>query len=269
MDDRGTNPPGLGRDTREASRRPSASRRPGTAAGGRLRVAFCPRFAVSCTDRLLREAGERAKAGGPRPHARFGEPRRDRPRRAADGPAERPLPRRRGHLRRARRPRPRHPHRRRGAHAPRGARHDRRALPVVEPEARLRLLPRPRVPRAGHPRHARRRRCSLQRPARRLHGDAARGPAAQGAARARGASRLGRRADGDGRGRRGARPERRDARSGPPGRLHAPRPALGLRRARLVARGSLRAYRVQHGPVPRRRHVRRRRGPVRPREAFP
>ncbi len=169
--------------------------------------------------------GRRAREGGglPRPHARLREPRRDRPRRAAHGTPERPVPRRRRHFRPARRPRARHPRRRRGASAPRGARHDRRALPVVEPQAGLRHLPRARVPRAGHPRHARRRRRSLQRPARRLHGDAPRGPPAEGAARARGAPGVGRRADGDGRGGRGARPERGDARDGPSGRLHAPR----------------------------------------------
>jgi 5-methylthioadenosine/S-adenosylhomocysteine deaminase len=34
------------------------------AAGGRLRVAYCPRFAISCTDALLREVGRRAQAEG-------------------------------------------------------------------------------------------------------------------------------------------------------------------------------------------------------------
>jgi 5-methylthioadenosine/S-adenosylhomocysteine deaminase len=34
------------------------------AAGGRLRVAYCPRFAVSCTDRLLRSVAARARSNG-------------------------------------------------------------------------------------------------------------------------------------------------------------------------------------------------------------
>jgi cytosine/adenosine deaminase-related metal-dependent hydrolase len=65
MDDPGTNPAGLFRDTRAAlaeTERLAKAWHGGN--GGRLRVAFCPRFAVSCTDRLLREVGERAKAEG-------------------------------------------------------------------------------------------------------------------------------------------------------------------------------------------------------------
>lgn len=65
MDDPGTNPAGLFRDTRAAlaeTERLAKAWHGGN--GGRLRVAFCPRFAISCTDRLLREVGERAKAEG-------------------------------------------------------------------------------------------------------------------------------------------------------------------------------------------------------------
>jgi cytosine/adenosine deaminase-related metal-dependent hydrolase len=65
MDDPGTNPAGLFRDTQAAlaeTGRLAKAWHGGN--GGRLRVAFCPRFAVSCTDRLLREVGERAKAEG-------------------------------------------------------------------------------------------------------------------------------------------------------------------------------------------------------------
>jgi cytosine/adenosine deaminase-related metal-dependent hydrolase len=65
MDDAGTNPAGLYLETRAAlaeTERLAKAWHGGS--GGRLRVAFCPRFAVSCTDRLLREVGERARAGG-------------------------------------------------------------------------------------------------------------------------------------------------------------------------------------------------------------
>lgn len=65
MDDAGTNPAGLFRETRAAlaeTERLAKAWHGGK--DGRLRVAFCPRFAVSCTDRLLREVGERAKADG-------------------------------------------------------------------------------------------------------------------------------------------------------------------------------------------------------------
>jgi 5-methylthioadenosine/S-adenosylhomocysteine deaminase len=65
MDDPATNPAGLYCETRaalgETARLAKAWH---GAAGGRLRVAFCPRFAVSCTDRLMREVGARAKAEG-------------------------------------------------------------------------------------------------------------------------------------------------------------------------------------------------------------
>jgi cytosine/adenosine deaminase-related metal-dependent hydrolase len=65
MDDPATNPAGLYRETRAAlaeTERLAKAWHGG--AGGRLRVAFCPRFAVSCTDRLLREVGARARAEG-------------------------------------------------------------------------------------------------------------------------------------------------------------------------------------------------------------
>jgi cytosine/adenosine deaminase-related metal-dependent hydrolase len=44
-------------------------------AGGRLRYAFAPRFALSCTDRLLREVGERARGRGARIHTHASENR--------------------------------------------------------------------------------------------------------------------------------------------------------------------------------------------------
>ncbi len=47
------------------------------AAGGRLRVAYCPRFALSCTERALRAAAERARAHGVLVHTH-----------AAESPAE-------------------------------------------------------------------------------------------------------------------------------------------------------------------------------------
>jgi 5-methylthioadenosine/S-adenosylhomocysteine deaminase len=65
MDDPETNPPGLFVETRAAlaeSDRLARTWHGGN--GGRLRVAFCPRFAVSCTDRLLRSVGERARTEG-------------------------------------------------------------------------------------------------------------------------------------------------------------------------------------------------------------
>lgn len=58
-------PPGL-RETTRASLDESAQliKRWHDAAGGRLRYAYCPRFALSCTDELLREVGARAAAAG-------------------------------------------------------------------------------------------------------------------------------------------------------------------------------------------------------------
>jgi cytosine/adenosine deaminase-related metal-dependent hydrolase len=65
MDDPATNPPGLYRETRAAlSETERLAKAWHGAHDGRLRVAYCPRFAVSCTDRLLKEVGERAKADG-------------------------------------------------------------------------------------------------------------------------------------------------------------------------------------------------------------
>jgi 5-methylthioadenosine/S-adenosylhomocysteine deaminase len=65
MDDPSTNPQDLRMDARDAFAETErlAARWHGAAAG-RLRVAYCPRFAVSCTDGLLREVAERARAGG-------------------------------------------------------------------------------------------------------------------------------------------------------------------------------------------------------------
>lgn len=65
MDDPATNPPGLVAPAAEALRETErlAAAWHG-AAGGRLRVAFCPRFAVSCTDALLREVAARAASDG-------------------------------------------------------------------------------------------------------------------------------------------------------------------------------------------------------------
>lgn len=65
MDDAGTNPVGLFCETRAAlDETERLAKAWHGARGGRLRVAFCPRFAVSCTDRLLKEVGERARADG-------------------------------------------------------------------------------------------------------------------------------------------------------------------------------------------------------------
>jgi cytosine/adenosine deaminase-related metal-dependent hydrolase len=65
MDDPATNPAGLYRETNAAlAETERLAKKWHGAEGGRLRVAFCPRFAVSCTDRLLRAVGERATAQG-------------------------------------------------------------------------------------------------------------------------------------------------------------------------------------------------------------
>jgi 5-methylthioadenosine/S-adenosylhomocysteine deaminase len=65
MDDAETNPAGLFCETRAAlAETERLARRWHGGEKGRLRVAFCPRFAVSCTDGLLREVGARAKADG-------------------------------------------------------------------------------------------------------------------------------------------------------------------------------------------------------------
>ena len=65
MDDPTTNPPELFAETDEALEEGERllARWHG-AANGRLRFAWCPRFAVSCTDRILREAAARARARG-------------------------------------------------------------------------------------------------------------------------------------------------------------------------------------------------------------
>ena len=47
------------------------------AAGGRLRVAYCPRFALSCTERTLRAAAERARAHGVLVHTHAAESREE------------------------------------------------------------------------------------------------------------------------------------------------------------------------------------------------
>jgi len=47
------------------------------AAGGRLRVAYCPRFALSCTERALRAAAERARAHGVLVHTHAAESREE------------------------------------------------------------------------------------------------------------------------------------------------------------------------------------------------
>ena len=63
MDDPTTNPAGLYSETRVAlAETDRLAKAWHGAGGGRLRVAFCPRFAVSCTDRLMRIVGERARA---------------------------------------------------------------------------------------------------------------------------------------------------------------------------------------------------------------
>ncbi len=65
MDDPATNPAGLYRETAAAlAEADRLAKRWHGAENGRLRVAFCPRFAVSCTDRLLREVGARAARDG-------------------------------------------------------------------------------------------------------------------------------------------------------------------------------------------------------------
>ena len=65
MDDPTTNPAGLYSETRVAlAETDRLAKAWHGAGGGRLRVAFCPRFAVSCTDRLMRIVGERARAEG-------------------------------------------------------------------------------------------------------------------------------------------------------------------------------------------------------------
>jgi cytosine/adenosine deaminase-related metal-dependent hydrolase len=65
MDDASTNPANLLMGTAESlAETGRLAKRWHGAAGGRLRVAYCPRFAVSCTDELLRAAAARARADG-------------------------------------------------------------------------------------------------------------------------------------------------------------------------------------------------------------
>jgi cytosine/adenosine deaminase-related metal-dependent hydrolase len=76
MDDPSTNPPELFARTDEALAEGERllARWHGTARG-RLRFAWCPRFAVSCTDRILREAASRARAQGVLVHTHASENR--------------------------------------------------------------------------------------------------------------------------------------------------------------------------------------------------
>ncbi|HEX5854077.1 MAG TPA: amidohydrolase family protein, partial [Thermoanaerobaculia bacterium] len=65
MDDVATNPQELRAGTEESlAEAERLAKAWHGAAGGRLRVAYCPRFAVSCTDRLLRGVAARAKSNG-------------------------------------------------------------------------------------------------------------------------------------------------------------------------------------------------------------
>ncbi len=65
MDDPTTNPEELRAGTEESlGETERLAKKWHGAADGRLRVAYCPRFAVSCTDRLLRGAAARARANG-------------------------------------------------------------------------------------------------------------------------------------------------------------------------------------------------------------
>ncbi len=65
MDDPATNPEDLRAGTEESLEETERlAKRWHGAADGRLRVAYCPRFAVSCTDRLLRAVAARARAHG-------------------------------------------------------------------------------------------------------------------------------------------------------------------------------------------------------------
>lgn len=65
MDDPSTNPRDLVLGAAESlAETERLAKRWHGAGGGRLRVAYCPRFAVSCTDGLLREAAARARSNG-------------------------------------------------------------------------------------------------------------------------------------------------------------------------------------------------------------
>ncbi len=149
MDDPSTNPPYLFAETEEAlAEGERLFARWHGRAGGRLRFAWCPRFAVSCTDRILREAASRARAQGVLVHTHASENRDEVELvRARSGRANIE------HLRDLGIAGPAtvlahviHTNEEEQA-APRRRRDRRRALPLVEPEARLRHLPRPRLPR--------------------------------------------------------------------------------------------------------------------------
>jgi cytosine/adenosine deaminase-related metal-dependent hydrolase len=76
MDDPSTNPPELFAETDEAlAEGEQLYARWHGRANGRLRFAWCPRFAVSCTDRILREVASRARAQGVLVHTHASENR--------------------------------------------------------------------------------------------------------------------------------------------------------------------------------------------------
>ena len=159
------------RRTRSTSR--ARLSRAGTArAGGRLRYAYAPRFVLSCTDELLREVGSQARARRRAdPHPREREPRRGR--RGAQARSARTTS---SYLAPSSAcsathvvPRPlRPPDRRTSARLLREHRHPRRALPVVEPQARLRHRAVPELHRRRRVGRARRRRRAVQQQPRRL-----------------------------------------------------------------------------------------------------
>ena len=104
-------PPGLRETTRASLDESSAlAARWHGAAGGRLRYAYAPRFALSCTDELLREVAAEAPARGVRVHTHSSENRAElalvRDRAGVDNVD---LPRPARPDRRPRRPRPLHP----------------------------------------------------------------------------------------------------------------------------------------------------------------
>ena len=176
-------------------------------ADGRLRAAFAPRFAVSCSRELLEAVAQLAdRASARHSHARLRESRRDRADQVADRPQEHRLPRRHRPDLAAPLPRALRVGRRRRAVADGRARRQGAALPRIEPEARLRPRAGGRDAREGHLGVARRRRRRLQQPSRHVRGDAAGGGAAIRASPARRADRARRRDDGDARRRAGARP---------------------------------------------------------------